>query len=156
MVKVLDTYQQTFICSALKTSQKFRFSRVFKKDPSNHIKLSVSQASYYTNVNTKNIEPHLLFLTGLPELTGKCNVLDIYQNVTNEITSNKMLLAVLGDNVEKTTGGQKTANFVSQPVSFIMNELPLGEFEISLTHLSRTITDACEFLVSFQIDVCEY
>ena len=103
MVRILDTYQQTFVCSTAATSQKFNFKRVYKNTPLNKIKLSVNAA-----------------------------------------TSSGTIIH------------QKTSSHLGHPISFIMNELPLGDFTISLEHLSRTVlADVCEFLVCFQIDVCE-
>ena len=151
--KILDTYQQTFICSGASTSQKFNFTRVYKKDPSNKIKLTVNQISFFTAENSNDLEPHAIFLSGIPELTGKCNVLDVSGN--SIVRNNRCLLGVLGGDV--TTTSNKGSSHITHQPQFIMNELPLSDFTIHLEHLvQETFTEASLFLVSFQIDVCEY
>ena len=153
MVKVLDTYQQTFICSGASTQQDFNFSRVYKQHPSNKIRLSVNQISFFTAQNSSDLEPHVVYLSGIPELTGKCSVLDISGN--SVVKNNRCLLGVLGGDI--TTANNKGSSHITHQPQFIMNDLPLGAFKIQLEHLiQETFTENTLFLVSFQIDVCEY
>tara|TARA_R110000823_G_scaffold221242_3_gene349771 strand:+ start:3472 stop:3933 length:462 start_codon:yes stop_codon:yes gene_type:complete len=153
MVRILDTYQQTFVCSTASTSQLFNFNRVYKQDPSNKIRLSVSQISSFTADSSSDLQPHAIYLSGIPELTGKCSVLD--KAGTNELRDNRCLLGVLGGDVTTTTN--KGSSHITHQPQFIMNDLPLGIFKIQLEHLVReTFDEDCVFLVSFQIDVCEY
>ena len=153
MVRILDTYQQTFICSTAALSQTFNFNRVYKQDPSNKIKLSVSQISFSTADNSSDLQPHVVFLSGIPELTGKCSVLD--KSGTSELRDNRCLLGVLGGDL--TTTNNKGSSHITHQPQFIMNDLPLGNFKIELEHITREVMDEdCVFLVSFIIDVCEY
>ncbi len=153
MVRILDTYQQTFVCSTAAKSQTFNFNRVYKQDPSNKIKLSVSQISFSTTVNSTDLQPQAVYLSGIPELTGKCSVLDI--SGTSELRDNRCLLGVLGGNV--TAENNKGSSHITHQPQFIMNDLPLGNFKVELEHMTREVFDVnCVFLVSFIIDVCEY
>ena len=153
MVIILDTYQQTFICSTAALSQTFNFNRVYKQDPRNKIRLSVSQISCFTSANSSDLEPHSIFLSGITELTGKCSVLD--KSGTSELRDNRCLLGVLGGDL--TTNNNKGSSHITHQPQFIMNDLPLGNFKIELEHITREVFDeASLFLVSFIIDVCEY
>lgn len=156
MVKVLSTYQQTFLCSSAKKDENFNFSQVYKTDPSNKIRLSVTHLSHYSTNNGTDFSPTAFYLTGLPELSGKCNTLEVKgEDDPFRTRSNECLLGVIGGNVslENNKGG---SDIMHQP-SFILNTLPLTDFVIRLENLARaSYTTDSQFLVSFQIDICEY
>jgi hypothetical protein len=130
MCKTVAIYQQTFLQEdTTKSSATFRFTRVLKERGSQYFLIKCLGIGSITG------QVSHLFLRKFPVLTGKCNTHSNTQGDTNDV-----YLGTLGANVE------------IEP-TFMINDLPLNDFEIYRERNGITITGA--FAVSFQIEVKE-
>lgn len=150
-MKVIASYQQTFGTSTAVKSQSFKFQRVYKSNPDYKIMISVEKVTCFGLTGTNN-EPKLLLLNGIPEISGKCN----FQVKGNDVVNaNDYVLGLFSD--LNATDGIKSSTHVPQSAKFILNDLPLGEFNIRYEDIrlgAETFTEGL-FIVSFLIDIVD-
>ena len=149
-MKTVGTYQFTAIGKTSATEHDFNFPRIYKQ-PDQKIMLTVASISYLA---TKNVatEPYTMFLSGIGEITGKCNV---ERDVgTTRTTSNRWYLGSAG--FSETHGANYSVASQFAPARMMIDDLPLNPFTISVEHYSPiTGSETGQFLVSFNIDVTE-
>lgn len=141
-MKIIKTYQQTFVSGISAAQWIFRFSKLYKQDPKNKFQISCScLASTDLNVS---IVPHLFFASGLQAVNANNSNLSFtayissagaQTNATNDtpvLNSNDFFLGLLGGGVNSTVS-RGDIWIVNSP-KIIVNDLPLADITIYYRH----------------------
>jgi hypothetical protein len=130
--RVTRIFHQTFRNGdATKTSQKFSFQRIYKTRTNQHFRLKLMGVTGgQHSVDTQN----LIFLKGIPELTTFCSFTEI-DTARKESKKCDMYLGNLNDR-----------DYLD--LEIIVDEVPMTPFTISCDV-------ACQFSVTFQIELIE-
>jgi len=158
-MKVIASYQQTFGTSFNVTSQNFKFQRVYKSNPDYKIRITVGSTSLFQRASGSsviNAEPRVLLLSGIPEINGKCN----YQTVgdDNSVTNtNEYVLGIFAEVQTASFSSAKASTHTPISTSFVLNDLPLGDFTIRYEDIQgpSALLPPALFAVTFLIDVVE-
>lgn len=140
-MKIVRTYQQTFVSGVAATKVIFRFNKLYKQDPKNKFQISCSCLAYVDS-SVANPKPHLFFASGLQAVnSSNSNVSYIAYveddlsttNATNnqpEFNTNDFFLGVLGSGtVTSPTSIRGESYMVSSP-KIIVDDLPLDDITI--------------------------
>jgi hypothetical protein len=145
---IVETYKQTFHNQSPSSEASFSFTRIYKSNPEQTLRLTVESIGWQTTMDTDLFSPPIFYLEGCNALvSGKC----LTQNGTNEITNNGWYL---GGNSYNDVGNKKSHMEFTQPNSMSIYDLPLSTFKIVMRHLDGS-THPSTFAVSFSIDVIE-
>jgi hypothetical protein len=148
-MNVIATYQQTFISTSNSASQTFNFERVYKPHPNHQILITVASVSYESTNAGTTYTPHIFTLNGINEFSGKSTT---QLSGTTRDTRAGWFLGVGG---EQSIDGSKSASMMTQPSRLMVDDIPITDFRIDVTHFSGGTAGGCKFLVSFNIDVVE-
>ncbi len=144
-MKVIESFQQTFINDVASQSSTFNFTRVYKKDPNHRIQISVASISYESTGGGTTYTPHLFFCNH-PDFNGNSTV-----QLLNGETRSGWFLGAMGNN---NTENQKSASSVFQESTQLVNDISVNPFTISIRTFSGN-AEASKFAISFNINVVE-
>jgi hypothetical protein len=146
--KTAQIYQQSFWGADGRT-WFFQFSRIYKSRPENKLIIRVIQCIAGLGTETKD-DPIIVSLTNAAEINGKCNQ---YYNNSNlpfgqSTTSNPFILGICGSPAHQAT--------ISGSPSIVVNDLPLNQMNITLSHLDTSTVSGVNYcFVVFEIEEIE-
>ena len=142
-MKIIRTYQQTFVSGVDAVQWLFKFNKLYKQDPKNKFQISCScLASTDTAVSPK---PHIFFASGLQAVNSSNSnvspfaVIDASGNIAYEsnaspqFNTNDFFLGVLGGGVNAANNIRGDIWIVNSP-KIIVNDLPLDNITIYYRH----------------------
>jgi len=142
-MKIIRTYQQTFVSGVAAVQCLFKFNKLYKQDPKNKFQISCScLASTDSAVSPK---PHLFFASGLQAvnssnsnvspyaITDESGVISYETNASPQFNTNDFFLGVLGGGVNAAGTLRGDIWIVNSP-KIIVNDLPLDTITIYYRH----------------------
>ena len=166
-MKIIKTYQQTFVSGISAAQWIFRFNKVYKQDPKNKFQISCSCLT--STDGAVSPIPHLFFASGLQAVNGNNSNVSftayttgagVTTNATNDtptLNSNDFFIGTLGGGVN--SGGTVRGDIwiVNSP-KIIVDNLPLDDITIYYRHpnsantLKAVATDLDGVFFAFEIN----
>ena len=153
--KVVAINHQTFMSGGEATKQVFRFSKVYKTNPSQRFLVKPIALMFFT-ADKEDPEPHIFVLKGLGEFNGELNIQTGTPSTSGNTQSqvNKTFLGVVGGGMPNSGTNQGASNSVEAP-TFLVKDIPLNDFTIESIHPDNTASESADFLVHFEIQTIE-